>query len=199
MCGSNGIVPAPTQLLVCAGTNSVMQQGVSWGTSGPQAGTAPCPAACDYPALLVAADNATCWCATPITVKIRLKSPSFTYFDSQYLTFFQGLAARALNLSLYQVRASNTTRVPGLYAQDVTLLLFPPPPNVSFDELTFANLFLQFASWSVSAGEEWSLSVAGPYDFLDFLTGMYDALTITSTPILSSLLFLLNQVLLYRC
>lgn len=171
LCGSNGIVPATTQLLVCAGTNSVLQEGSNFGTPAPTAGKASCPASCEYPALLVAADNATCWCATPITAKIRLKSPSFTFFDQGYLTYFQGLAARALSVSEYQVRASNATRVPGLYAQDITLLVFPPARNASFNESAFENLFTQFASWSVSAGQEWSFSVAGPYDFLDFLTG----------------------------
>jgi len=172
MCGSNGIVPAPTQLSVCSGTNSVLQQGINYESSAPKAGQASCPASCEYPALLVAADNSTCWCATPITVKIRLKSPSFTYFDDGYLTYFQGLAARALSISVYEVRVSNATRVPGLYSQDITLLVFPPAKSASFNLTAYENLFTQFASWSVSAGEEWSFSVVGPYDFLEFLTGM---------------------------
>ncbi|KAG0582214.1 hypothetical protein KC19_3G043100 [Ceratodon purpureus] len=167
MCGSNGIIPAPTQLSVCQGSNSVLQQGVSYGSDAPK-GTAVCPSSCEYPALLVEANNLTCWCATPITVQIRLKSPSFTYFDPGYLTYFQGLAARALSISTYQVRASNTTRTPGLFSQDITLLIFPPAKSASFNESAYDAVYLQFASWRVSAGEEWSFSIVGPYDFLDF-------------------------------
>jgi hypothetical protein len=208
MCGSNGIIPAPTQLLVCQGSNSVLQQGTSYET-GPVTGIASCPSSCDYPALLVAANNLTCWCATPITVQIELKSPSFTYFDPVYLTYFQGLVARALDISTYQVLVSNTTRTPGLYSQAITLLVFPPAKNASFNESGFAAVYQQFATWSVSAGQEWSFSFVGPYDFVGIFiatagskkglsTGAVVGIVVGSVALAAALAALLTFALLRR-
>jgi len=89
---------------------------------------------------------------------------------ASYLSYFEGLTARALSIAPYQVRVSNATRTPGLYTQDITLLVFPASAP-SFSASEFAAVFTQFASWNVSAGEEWSLSIAGPYDFIDIFQG----------------------------
>ncbi|KAG0555704.1 hypothetical protein KC19_12G188700 [Ceratodon purpureus] len=173
LCGSssdNVIVPQPTQLLVCQPTQSALQV---YGTVVPAGENAASCRSCGYPEVAVArgstsAANVTCGCAVPIIVHIRLKSPSFTYMDS-YVDYFEGLTARALGIAKWQVRVSNATRSPNLYAQDITLFVFPAS-NSSFSQEEFDDLYTQFASWIVSAGDEWSLSIAGPYDFLDFTT-----------------------------
>jgi hypothetical protein len=189
LCGNSsvvGIVPLLTQL-VCQSTQSALQV---YGSAAP--GHAASCASCGYPEVAVArgstsAANATCGCAVPVVVDIRLKSPSFTYMDS-YVDYFEGLTARALGIAQWQVQVTNATRLPNSYAQDITLLVFPAT-NSSFSQTEIAALYNQFASWNVSAGEEWSLSIAGPYDFLAFATG-----TPGSPPCTANFLYLLTFV-----
>lgn len=174
LCGGSSdvaIVPQPTQLLVCQSPQSALQV---YGSATPAGENAACRS-CDYPEVAVSRgatpSNATCGCAVPIIVDIRLKSPSFTYMDN-YVDYFEGLTARALGIAQNQVRVQNATRLPNLYAQDITLLVFPAN-GTTFAQTEIDGLYTLFASWTVSAGPEWSLSVAGPYDFLAFANGTH--------------------------
>ena len=173
LCGSNGLISSSIQLQVCTAQESVLNTGVTGSGTIPSGGT--CPKSCPSNQALVSdatsgSTNGSCWCATPTTVHIRLKSPSFTFIDT-YVSFLEGLTARALNLSSYQVQVTSAVRgVAGDFTQDITLQLFPAS-GTSISEAAYDNLFLQFASWKVSAGDEWSLSVVGPYDLLDFFSG----------------------------
>lgn len=178
--GTDALVPEPTRLVVCASVRSVLEVYWSSAPSATSANACISSLTCEDPELALyrgsAAPNLPCGCAVPITVMIRLKSPSFTYIPS-YVSYFEGLTARALSIAPYQVRVSNATRLSGLYSQDITLLVFPASSR-SFSAPEFEALFTQFASWNVSAGEEWSLSIAGPYDFLDFFQGIYACLPV---------------------
>lgn len=170
-CGNNSnYITAQVQRRVCTGSDPLAY----W--DSPLLFATGCTS-CDSPAVAVnrgLSPNMTCGCAVPITVKIRLKSPSFTYFDASYISYIEGLTARALSISQYQVVLSAATRVSQLYSQDITLLVFPAVAS-TFTQTEYDNIFFQFASWNVSAGEEWSVSFAGPYDFMDLFRGVGSA------------------------
>lgn len=82
------------------------------------------------------------------------------------------------------------------------LATVPPAQNASFDESAFANLFSQFASWRVSAGDEWSFPLPGPMTFsisLLVCRRPHDHDQVNSKSLISSCLLLLDQVLLNQC
>ena len=122
---------------------------------------------CGLPNMAVLDPPGTCRCATPIQVDMRLKSPSFTFFD-RFQNEFYSLVTSALQLNQSQVQIGQLQWQPGprLY-----ILLYLFPTNSTFDPSEYDRLFKIVANWDLSAGSEWSLSVIGPYELLSFSEG----------------------------
>nr|XP_024391349.1 probable LRR receptor-like serine/threonine-protein kinase At1g06840 [Physcomitrium patens] len=121
-------------------------------------------AKCDPPQVSVLESSGKCRCAQPIRMDLRLKSPSFTFFDRFRHEFFS-LVYTMLNLSDSQVsiRELDWQAGPRLH-----ILLFLFPLSTTFDDEEYERIFDTVASWEMSAVTEWKLSVIGPYDLLEF-------------------------------
>lgn len=95
---------------------------------------------------------------------LRLKSPSFTFFDS-FQNEFSSLVTGVLQLNESQVHIGQFEWQPG---PRLHMLVYLFPVNATFDPTEYERLFKIVANWELSAGSEWSLSVIGPYELLNF-------------------------------
>ena len=127
----------------------------------------PSCAHCDLPNMAVLDPPGHCRCATPIQLALRLKSPSFSFFDRFQSEFFS-LVTTVLLLNQSQVQISQQEWQPGprLY-----MLMYLYPVNATFDPTEYQRLFKIVANWELSSNSEWSLSVIGPYELLSFNEG----------------------------
>eukprot|EP01018_Ginkgo_biloba_P011607 Gb_41340 [translate_table: standard] len=92
--------------------------------------------------------SGTCICAVPISVGIRLKSPSFTFF-SRYINLFEDYIARGMNLTDDQVYVDSYYWEAGRLSTVVKL--FPDPSITSrrFSQSEAERIFRTLASWSI--------------------------------------------------
>jgi hypothetical protein len=111
-----------------------------------------------------------CQCAQPIPVVIRLKSPGFSFFDRFTQTLIS-LLEGVLDISASQVQIQSSDWDAVGERLTLNLLLFPP--NSTFSSIEFDNLYNIFSTFILSSGSNWSLSVVGPYELLNFNSGWF--------------------------
>jgi hypothetical protein len=111
-----------------------------------------------------------CQCAQPILVVIRLKSPGFSFFD-RFTQDLISLLEGALNISASQVQIQSSDWEAVGERLIVNLLLFPP--NSTFSSIEISNLQNIFSNFTLSSSPNWSLSVVGPYELLNFIAGWF--------------------------
>lgn len=159
VCDPNGILKPSLIIEFCILNNQTVTDSTTNGV--------PSCTKCDSPNMSVQDPSGKCRCAQPIQLDLRLKSPSFSFFD-QFRAQFLNLVMSRLNLTASQVQLQswNWEAGPRLHIQ---LFLFPT--NSTFDPSEYQNLFNTIANWDLSAGEAWSLSVLGPYELLVFQEG----------------------------
>ncbi|CAI9097155.1 OLC1v1033513C5 [Oldenlandia corymbosa var. corymbosa] len=111
-----------------------------------------------------------CFCASPLRIGYRLKSPSFFYFPP-YEVPFESYLATSLNLDIYQVfiDSSHWEKGPRLRMH---LKLFPLPSDDhsgTFNRSEVLRIRNIFTSWLFPGSE-----LFGPYELLNFtLVGPY--------------------------
>lgn len=110
-----------------------------------------------------------CRCATPIELQIRLKSPSFSFFE-RFKNEFYGLVTKQLNLTDSQVHLGKYEWQAG---PRLFMLMYLFPVNQTFDPTEYERLFKFVANWDMSADADWALSVIGPYELLSFREGIH--------------------------
>ncbi len=126
---------------------------------------------CSLPSMpVVDVASQVCRCAQPIPVLIRLKSPGFSFFD-RYTQNLISLLEGALNISASQVQIQSSDWDAAGERLYLNLLLFPP--NSTFNSIEVNNLYNVFSTFILSLSSNWSLSVVGPYDLLNFNTGWF--------------------------
>ncbi|XP_024190813.1 probable LRR receptor-like serine/threonine-protein kinase At1g06840 [Rosa chinensis] len=111
-----------------------------------------------------------CFCASPIIVEYRLKSPSFSYFGP-YIQQFEEYITRSLKLEIYQLSISSFVWEEGPRLQ--MQLKFFPVFGASHSYVLNASEVLRirgiFTSWEFPQNQFF-----GPYELLDFkLLGPY--------------------------
>lgn len=103
----------------------------------------------------------SCFCAYPLRVGYRLKSPGFAYF-APYENMFQVYLSSGLNLLEYQVNVSDYTWEPGpRLAMDIKL--FPNNASHQFTDSEVQHLADTFANWKIPDNNTF-----GPYEVLFF-------------------------------
>ncbi|KAG0578397.1 hypothetical protein KC19_4G019500 [Ceratodon purpureus] len=119
---------------------------------------------CDLPNMAVLDPPGKCRCARPIQLDLRLKSPSFSFFN-RFQNEFYSLVTRVLKLNDSQVHIGKLEWQAG---PRLHMLIYLFPVNATFDQNEYQRLFKIVANWDLSAGSEWALSVIGPYELLSF-------------------------------
>lgn len=108
----------------------------------------------------------SCFCAAPIGVWMRLRSPSFTNFRP-YISQFKAYLTSNLGIDYYQLVIPSFVWLKG---PRITLLLkfFPPFRNSSnvFRADEIQHICGQFATFSIPGND-----LFGPYDLLNFSLG----------------------------
>ncbi|XP_074311941.1 putative LRR receptor-like serine/threonine-protein kinase At1g06840 isoform X2 [Silene latifolia] len=111
----------------------------------------------------------TCFCAVPIRIGYRLKSPSFTYFPP-YISDFESYVTSALNMELYQIFIDSYAWEEGPRLR-MDLKIFPNTFNNShsFNESEVHRIRHMYTTWQFPRSE-----LFGPYELLNFtLLGPY--------------------------
>ncbi|KHG06096.1 hypothetical protein F383_05597 [Gossypium arboreum] len=125
-----------------------------------------CPMGYEY----VPASPVPCFCAAPLRIGYRLKSPSFSYFPP-YIRPFEVYLTSSLNFSLYQLYIDTYVWDKGPRLR-MYLKLFPSvnsTPSNTFNESEVRRIRDIYASWSFSGSDFF-----GPYELLNFtLLGPY--------------------------
>ncbi|CAM0954975.1 unnamed protein product [Alopecurus aequalis] len=109
--------------------------------------------------------NSSCFCAVPLGVGLRLKSPSITNFYS-YEGTFRGDITSLLNLSLNQLHIEYYILEVGPRI-NMHLKLFPNDTSL-FNTSEVVRLRHVLAGWEITL-----LDVFGPYELLNFTLGSY--------------------------
>ncbi|KAJ6871659.1 LRR receptor-like serine/threonine-protein kinase [Populus alba x Populus x berolinensis] len=121
----------------------------------------------------VPASPLSCFCASPLRIGYRLKSPSFSYFDPYALTF-ELHVTRALKLNLYQLSIDSYFWEEGPRLR-MHLKIFPPATNMhssTFNVSEVGRIRGAFTSWHFPGDD-----LFGPYELLNFtLVGPYAAI-----------------------
>lgn len=111
-----------------------------------------------------------CFCASPIIVEYRLKSPSFSYFPP-YIQKFEIYFTRSLDLSLYQLSIDSFFWQEGSRLR-MHLKLFPMFINPHSNTFNFSEVHRirgVLTSWELPLTDFF-----GPYELLNFtLLGPY--------------------------
>ncbi|KAJ6403462.1 hypothetical protein OIU84_015379 [Salix udensis] len=111
-----------------------------------------------------------CFCAAPLRIGYRLKSPSFSYF-TPYVNPFEKYVTHSLNMSPYQLSIDSFFWEEGPRLR-MYLKLFPPAKNVHSSEYNSSEVQQIrdiFASWQFPPNDFF-----GPYELLNFtLLGPY--------------------------
>ncbi|KAK9723761.1 hypothetical protein RND81_05G023700 [Saponaria officinalis] len=115
----------------------------------------------------------TCFCAAPIRIGYRLKSPSFTYFPP-YKSTFESYITRALNFELYQLDIDSYEWEEGPRLR-MNLKLFPQINGVNgshvFNDSELRWIRYKYTTWHFPGSE-----LFGPYELLNFtLLGPYSS------------------------
>ncbi|MBA0797361.1 hypothetical protein Gohar_008070 [Gossypium harknessii] len=125
-----------------------------------------CPMGYEY----IPASPVPCFCAAPLRIGYRLKSPSFSYFPP-YIRPFEVYLTSSLNFSLYQLYIDTYVWDKGPRLR-MYLKLFPSvnsTPFNSFNESEVRRIRDIYASWSFKGSD-----LFGPYELLNFtLLGPY--------------------------
>ncbi|MBA0827507.1 hypothetical protein Goarm_012284, partial [Gossypium armourianum] len=125
-----------------------------------------CPMGYEY----IPASPVPCFCAAPLRIGYRLKSPSFSYFPP-YIRPFEVYLTSSLNFSLYQLYIDSYVWDKGPRLR-MYLKLFPSvnsTPFNSFNESEVRRIRDIYASWSFKGSDFF-----GPYELLNFtLLGPY--------------------------
>lgn len=114
-----------------------------------------------------AAENRNiCFCATPIIVGYRLKSPSFAFFTA-YVTQYQDWIASGINLSTDQVHVESFFKMPGPRFES-RLKIFPSWETGlhSFNENEIMTIYGIFSDWKLPAN-----NLFGPQELRYFQYG----------------------------
>ncbi|KAH9622394.1 hypothetical protein KSS87_023328 [Heliosperma pusillum] len=122
-------------------------------------------------------DAPTCFCAAPIRIGYRLKSPSFTYFPP-YISAFESYITNALNLELYQLYIDSYAWEEGPRLR-MDLKLFPEinAVNHTFNDSELLFIRIKYATWHFPGSE-----LFGPYELLNFtLLGPYSSVKFQSS------------------
>jgi len=118
----------------------------------------------------VPASPLPCFCASPLKVGYRLKSPSFSYFDP-YVLPFELYVTSSLNLNPYQLAIDSYFWEEGPRLR-MHLNLFPPANNMhsnTFNVSEVRRIRGIFTSWQFPGD-----GFFGPYELLNFtLVGPY--------------------------
>ncbi|EOY04390.1 Leucine-rich repeat protein kinase family protein isoform 1 [Theobroma cacao] len=118
----------------------------------------------------IPASPVPCFCAAPLRIGYRLKSPSFSYFPP-YIQPFEVYMTSSLNLSLYQMSIDTYSWEKGRLW--MYLKLFPSIDNKSshaFDNSEVKRIRDFYSSWKFHRND-----VFGPYELLNFtLLGPYE-------------------------
>ncbi|XP_059305184.1 probable LRR receptor-like serine/threonine-protein kinase At1g06840 isoform X3 [Lycium ferocissimum] len=111
-----------------------------------------------------------CFCASPLRIGYRLKSPSISYFDP-YKKLFQFYVTSSLDLDLYQLRIDSYFWEKGPRLR-MYLKLFPLVGVSTFNKSEILHISEVFASWKFPGSD-----LFGPYELLNFtLLGPYSYL-----------------------
>lgn len=118
----------------------------------------------------VPASPLPCFCASPLRIGYRLKSPSFSYFDP-YAFPFELHVTSALKLNPYQLSIDSYFWEEGPRLR-MHLKIFPPANNVhsnTFNVSEVGRIRGAFTSWHFPGDD-----LFGPYELLNFtLVGPY--------------------------
>ncbi|XP_021290551.1 probable LRR receptor-like serine/threonine-protein kinase At1g06840 isoform X2 [Herrania umbratica] len=118
----------------------------------------------------VPASPVPCFCAAPLRIGYRLKSPSFSYFPP-YIQSFEAYVTSFLNLSLYQMSIDSYSWEKGPRLR-MYLKLFPSINNKNssaFDDSEVQRIRGIYTSWTFRGSD-----LFGPYELLNFtLLGPY--------------------------
>ncbi|XP_011001640.1 PREDICTED: probable LRR receptor-like serine/threonine-protein kinase At1g06840 isoform X2 [Populus euphratica] len=118
----------------------------------------------------VASSPVPCFCAAPLRIGYRLKSPSFSYF-TPHVNQFEEYVTRSLNMSPYQLSIDSFFWEEGPRLR-MYLKLFPPVNNVHstmYNATEVQRIRDIFASWHFPPNDFF-----GPYELLNFtLLGPY--------------------------
>ncbi|KAK4342586.1 hypothetical protein RND71_038402 [Anisodus tanguticus] len=108
-----------------------------------------------------------CFCASPLRIGYRLKSPSISYFDP-YKQLFESYVTSSLDLDLYQLWIDSYFWEKGPRLR-MYLKLFPVVGVSTFNESEIHRISEIFASWEFPGSD-----LFGPYELLNFtLLGPY--------------------------
>ncbi|XP_058214814.1 probable LRR receptor-like serine/threonine-protein kinase At1g06840 isoform X2 [Rhododendron vialii] len=117
----------------------------------------------------VPASPLPCFCASPLRIGYRLKSPSFSYF-APYVYQFEMYLTRSLNLDLYQLSIESFVWEKGPRL-GMYLKLFPLERNLHssiFNTTEIIRIRDIFTSWKFPGSD-----LFGPYELLNFTLGPY--------------------------
>ncbi|XP_027353509.1 probable LRR receptor-like serine/threonine-protein kinase At1g06840 isoform X2 [Abrus precatorius] len=118
-----------------------------------------------------------CFCAAPLRIGYRLKSPSFSYFPP-YQTSFENYITESLNLDLYQLSIDSVAWEEGPRLR-MYLKLFPAYNDSNsnmFNTSEVRRIKGLFTSWQFARND-----LFGPYELMNFtLLGPYANLIIDS-------------------
>ncbi|KAL3358737.1 hypothetical protein AABB24_015707 [Solanum stoloniferum] len=118
----------------------------------------------------VPASPKPCFCASPLRIGYRLKSPSISYFDP-YKQLFESYVTSSLQLDLYQLWIDSYFWEKGPRLR-MYLKLFPVVGDNTFNESEILRISEIFASWEFRGSH-----LFGPYELLNFtLLGPYSHL-----------------------
>lgn len=106
-----------------------------------------------------------CFCAIPLHVEYRLKSPGFSNFDPYYVDF-ENYLTEGLVLSLYQLLIGSVVREEGPRFR-MQMSLFPNN-NTIFNRSEVLRIRSMFTGWLIPDSE-----LFGPYELLNFDMGYY--------------------------
>ncbi|KAJ4965066.1 hypothetical protein NE237_016915 [Protea cynaroides] len=102
-----------------------------------------------------------CFCAAPLQIDYRLKSPSFSFFPP-YEYQFEAYLANSLNLELYQIFVRSFIWEPGPRLR-MYLKIFPAYPSNEFNTTEVRRIRQIFTTWKFPPD-----NFFGPYDLLNF-------------------------------
>ena len=118
----------------------------------------------------VPASPLPCFCAAPLRIGYRLKSPSFSYFPP-YVYQFEMYLTSSLNLELYQLSIESFVWEKGPRLK-MYLTLFPMESSIHSNTFNISEILRirgRFTSWEFPPSDFF-----GPYEFLNFtLLGPY--------------------------
>ncbi|KAK4407627.1 putative LRR receptor-like serine/threonine-protein kinase [Sesamum angolense] len=124
-----------------------------------------CPQSCPPPYEYAPASPAIrCFCAAPLYIGYRLKSPSFSYFLPYFNTFEENLSS-GLGLNLYQLQIDSAAWQKGPRLR-MYLKIFPMYANKSEQLLNRSEverILSLFGGWRIRDSQ-----VFGPFEFLNY-------------------------------